>query len=154
MKFGEIQAALEGKFPDWKFTQDPVNAECLIVPLEFVPEGFEFLRNDPALNMEYFDFSTCVDHPPERLEVVYSVYSPAHKHRIQLKVVLDRDNPALPTLSHIWHNADWNEREIYDLFGVFFRGHKDLRRLMMPEDWEGHPLRKDYAHPNVVKRPD
>jgi NADH-quinone oxidoreductase subunit C len=104
--------------------------------------------------MEYFDFCTCVDRPPDRLDLVYSVYSCTHKHRVQLKVVLDRHNPCVPTVSHLWENADWNEREVYDLFGVFFPGHKDLRRLMMPEDWEGHPLRKDYAHPNVVVRPD
>ncbi|MBS2035505.1 NADH-quinone oxidoreductase subunit C [bacterium] len=104
--------------------------------------------------MDYFDFSTCVDHPPDRLDLVYSMYSTVYKHRIQLKVVLDRQNPCVPTVSHLWVNANWNEREMYDLFGVFFPGHKDLRRLMMPDDWEGHPLRKDYAHPNLVVRPD
>ena len=75
-------------------------------------------------------------------------------HRVGLKIVMDRRHPALPTLADLWANADWNEREVFDLFGVVFHNHPDLRRLMMPEDWIGHPLRKDYLHPNVVKRPD
>lgn len=154
MKVGQILEKLQARFPEQTFSLDPRNDQCIRVPLEFVPAGFEFLKTDEELQMAYFDFSTCVDHPPERLDLVYSVFSPALKHRIQLKVILDRYNPCVPTLSHLWENANWNEREIYDLFGVFFTGHPDLRRLMMPEDWEGHPLRKDYAHPNVVKRPD
>ena len=145
---------LEDKFPDHDFRLDPLNDQCVIIPLDLIPQCLEFLRDDPESAMAYFDFSTCVDHPPERLDLVYSVYSPHHKHRLQLKVILDRDNACVPTVSHLWENANWNEREIYDLYGVFFPGHKDLRRLMMPEDWEGHPLRKDYAHPNLVVRPD
>ncbi len=152
MKFAEIFEALEKFFPEHKFEVDPLNPDCIIIPHQLVPECFEKMQAE--LHMDYFDFSTCVDRPPHHLELVYGLHSMEHLHRVQLKVILDRDNACVPTVSHLWRNADWNEREIYDLYGVFFSGHQDLRRLMMPEDWEGHPLRKDYAHPNLVKRPD
>ena len=154
MKAVQIAEHLAARFPDHDFEIDPLNERCVMVPLALIPQCFEFLRDDPKTDMAYFDFSTCVDRPPTRLDLVYSLYSPHKKHRAQFKVILDRDNACVPTISHLWENANWNEREIYDLYGVFFPGHKDLRRLMMPEDWEGHPLRKDYAHPNLVVRPD
>lgn len=154
MKVPEILAFLQEKYPDHELAIDPLNEACIVMPLGLVPEVFQLLRDDAATQMDYFDFCTCVDRPPDYLHLVYSLHSMGHQHRVQLKVVLDRYNPCVPTVSHLWRNADWNEREVYDLFGVFFPGHRDLRRLMMPEDWEGHPLRKDYAHPNLVKRPD
>lgn len=155
MEVPEILAKLQGKYPERDLQLDlSLNTNCVILPLDLVPEALQFLRDDPDTEMDYFDFSTCVDHPPDRLDLVYSIASIEKKHRVQLKVILDRYNPTVPTVTHLWQGADWSEREIYDLFGVFFPGHKDLRRLMMPEDWVGHPLRKDYAHPNLVKRPD
>jgi NADH-quinone oxidoreductase subunit C len=155
MKASEILSFLQEKYPDQGLVIDEkLNDNCIVIPLGLVPEVFQVLQADPATDMDYFDFCTCVDRPPEHLHLVYSLHSMTHQHRVQLKVVLDRNNPCVPTVSHLWRNADWNEREVFDLFGVFFPGHSDLRRLMMPEDWEGHPLRKDYAHPNLVKRPD
>lgn len=146
---------LKAQYPQQGIELDvAINPDCILLPPELVPEALQFLRDDPDTQMDYFDFSTCIDHPPERIDLIYSLHSLEKQHRVQLKVALDRYNPCIPTVSHVWKNAEWNEREIYDLFGVFFTGHKDLRRLMMPEDWEGHPLRRDYAHPNLVKRPD
>ena len=154
MNSQEFAAHLSAHYADRKFEVDPVNADCVMLPIEVIPQCFEFMRDDDATQLNYFDFSTCVDRPPDRLDLVYSLYSTELRHRVQFKVILDRYNAAVPTISHLWENANWNEREIYDLYGVFFTGHKDLRRLMMPDDWEGHPLRKDYAHPNLVVRPD
>jgi NADH-quinone oxidoreductase subunit C len=155
MKPAEILQRLQERFPGHGFELDLMrNPNCIIIEQGMVPELLEFMRDDAELQMDTFDFSTCVDHPPDRIDFIYSLSSLEKNHRVQLKVMLDRYNPSLPTVSHLWRNAEWNEREIYDLFGVFFPGHKDLRRLMMPEDWEGHPLLKDYAHPNLVKRPD
>ena len=147
---------LQGKFPEQAehIAVDDLNPAALVIPQELVPSLHETLAQDPELSFDYFEFSTCTDRPPDYLDFVSSVYSTSHKHRLGLKVRLPRDNPSISTVSHIWANADWNEREVFDLFGVHFHGHPDLRRLMMPEDWEGHPLRKDYMHPNVVKRPD
>ena len=126
----------------------------MVVPKEIYREITEFLHAEPDLDFDYLEFETCTDHPPENLNFIVYFRSLGHGHRIALKVKLDRQQPSLPSLADLWANADWNEREIFDLFGVVFHNHPDLRRLMMPEDWEGHPLRKDYLHPNVVKRPD
>jgi NADH-quinone oxidoreductase subunit C len=109
-----------------------------------------FLRDDPAM---YFDFLEClsgVDHGPAAnlIGVVYHIRSITRGHRIVLKCMVARDAaPTIPSIAHIWRSADWHEREAYDLLGIHFTGHPDLRRILMPEDWEGHPLRKDYVNP-------
>ena len=89
---------------------------------------------------------TCVDwHPTEpRFEVVYHLLSIPRKERLRLKVRLAGDDASLESVTAVWPAADFFEREVFDLFGVRFQGHPNLRRLLMPEDWEGHPLRKDY----------
>jgi NADH-quinone oxidoreductase subunit C len=154
LKLQTIRDKIREKFPEHLVVEDLSNADCLVVPQEIYRQVAEFLNRDEELNFNYLEFQTCVDHPPEHLHFVVYMRSVELKHRIGLKVVLDRNRPALPTLADLWANADWNEREVFDLFGVVFHDHPDLRRLMMPEDWTGHPLRKDYLHPNVVKRPD
>ena len=98
--------------------------------------------------LEYIGFSdvTAVDFHPNRMprfDLVYHFVSPHRRARVRLKVRIDVDEP-IDSLTSLYPGAGWPEREIYDLFGVVFDGHADLRRLMMPEDWEGHPLRKDY----------
>lgn len=105
----------------------------------------EALRDDEELACDYLECITGVDYPDEkRITVVYHVYSYAKKHRVVLKAFLDREDPVMPTLVNVWSTANWQERECFDLLGVRFQGHPDLRRLLMPEDWEGHPLRKDF----------
>jgi NADH-quinone oxidoreductase subunit C len=100
-----------------------------------------------AAGMEFAVLSdlTALDWPKEeKIQVVYHLYSYAHHHQIVLKVDLPRDNPRIATVEGVWNVANWFEREVYDLFGVIFEGHSDLRRIMLPEDWVGYPLRKDY----------
>lgn len=136
-------------------TFDPQQNElALIVSPKDYRAIAETLKHRPELDFDFLEFQTCTDRPPEHLDFLAYFYSYQHGHRIALKVVMDRSNPSLPSLADLWANADWNEREVFDLFGVIFHNHPDLRRIMMPEDWEGYPLRKDYMHPNVVKRPD
>lgn len=154
MRLDEFYKRLSARFPDVEFDFDGANPQALTMQTEGVPGVLQFLRDDPDTKMQFFEFCTGVDNPPTHITVIYSLYSYEKKHRLALKVEIPRDNPTLPTVSHLWENADWNEREVYDLFGVFFVGHRDLRRIMMPEDWEGHPLRKDYSHPNLALRPD
>ena len=106
----------------------------------------ERLKEDPELDCEYLECVTGVDYPSDKkIAVVYHVYSFTKKHRAVLTAFLDREAPELPTLVNVWSTANWQERECFDLLGVNFTGHPDLRRLLMPDDWEGHPLRKDYA---------
>jgi NADH-quinone oxidoreductase subunit C len=103
------------------------------------------LKTDPELCFDYLECITGVDEPKaEQIHVVYHVYSYEKRHRIVLKCMLDRNDPVVQTLSDVWPTANWQERECFDLLGVIFDGHPDLRRLLLPDDWEGHPLRKDY----------
>ncbi len=105
-----------------------------------------FLKSDPAAQFNFLSDVTCVDWYPRepRFEVVYHLLSLPRHERVRLKVRLAGDDPNLESVTSIYPAANFFEREIFDLFGVRFSGHPYLRRLMMPEDWEGHPLRKDY----------
>jgi NADH-quinone oxidoreductase subunit C len=150
----ELLERAQQRFPDKQIAVDALHRNALDVAVECVLEFFEWLKTDPELDFDYLDFSTITDRPPDHMDAIYSVYSFKHKHRLGVKVKLSRQNPTLPTLTKLWRNAEWNERETIDLFGVHFSDHPDPRRLMMPDDWEGHPLRKDYMHPNLVQRPD
>lgn len=99
----------------------------------------------------YFDMLSCltaVDNGPEvgTMEVIYNLYSIPYNLSLMLKVVLPRENPVIDTVSMLWKAANWHEREAYDLYGIKFNGHPDLRRILLPADWKGYPLRKDYSH--------
>lgn len=103
------------------------------------------LRDDPAIACDYLECLSGVDYPDKNvLHVVYHLFSYTRRHRVVLKVVVPREAPTLPTVSSIWSAANWQERECYDLLGVVFEGHPNLRRILLPDDWVGHPLRKDY----------
>lgn len=98
----------------------------------------------------YFDMLTCVtgidNGPAADMEVVYNLYSIPFGHHLMVKIKLDRADPRTESLTPLWRSANWLEREIFDMYGVVFLNHPDLRRILMPADWEGHPLRKDYQH--------
>jgi len=138
--------------------------------IEVAPEGLvevcKFLRDDAAWQMNYLNCITAVDYfekDPKKaakaefaphVEVLYHLSSLTKKHTLVLKVMLPRwkddvpgNLPELPTVNEVWRTADWHEREVYDLSGVLFTGHPDMRRILCPEDWEGHPLRRDYEMP-------
>ena len=115
-----------------------------IAPYE-IERVCEYLKTTPGLSFDYLECITGVDYPDlQKIVVVYHVYSYTARHRIVLKVFLDRGDPAMPSVVNVWSTANWQERECYDLLGVLFEGHPDLRRLLLPDDWEGHPLRKDF----------
>ncbi len=106
----------------------------------------EFLRDDAEARFNYLSDLTCVHYPMRAeapLEVVYNLYSIARNERVRLKVSL-ADGEPVDSVTGVWPTADWMEREVFDLFGVSFNNHPDLRRILLPPDWEGHPLRKDY----------
>ena len=106
----------------------------------------KFLKEDPNL---CFDNIVCISGVDlkDRFEVVYHFHSYKHLHKAAIKTSLtDRDRPEVESVSDLWKGADWLEREIYDMFGIRFKNHPDLKRILCPDDWEGHPLRKDYKH--------
>jgi len=111
-----------------------------------VPALTRALRDQPELAFTLLVELTAVDYWPRepRFELVYLLVSIAHRRRLRLKVRLHGDDPHVATASDVWPAANWLEREVWDLFGIVFDGHPDPRRLLMPEDWEGFPLRKDY----------
>jgi NADH-quinone oxidoreductase subunit C len=117
---------------------------CLARPA--IREACALLRDDPDCPFNYLSDVTCVDwYPSEpRFEVIYHLLSIPNKERVRLKVKLSADMPALDSVTSVWPGANYFEREVFDLFGVRFNGHPYLRRLLMPENWEGYPLRKDY----------
>ncbi len=110
------------------------------------------LRNDAELSFDYLFCLTCIDWKTH-LTMVYHLESTQHRHILVVKSKLDRTNPEIGTVSDIWRTADFHEREVYELFGVNFLGHPDLRLLILPEGWEGkNPLRKDFEDPvNMIK---
>jgi NADH-quinone oxidoreductase subunit C len=112
----------------------------------FIRDACALLREDAELSFNYLSDLTCVDWYPNepRFEVVYHLFSLANKKHQRLKVRLEGGDPRIESITAQFPNANYYEREVFDLFGIHFEGHPYLRRIMMPEEWEGHPLRKDY----------
>lgn len=115
---------------------------------ERLVEVCRFAKAEPALRFDCLSCLSGVDYPRrDVIEVVYHLHSYRLRHWCVLKVETPRDAPRVPSLHAVWASAEWPEREVFDLLGVVFDGHPDLRRLLMPEDWPGHPLRKDFVEP-------
>jgi NADH-quinone oxidoreductase subunit C len=117
----------------------------IIVPLEKILDVAGHLRDAPDASFDQCSDLTATDWPPraERFDLLYCLYSIRLRHRIRVKVKVGELQP-VPSVSGVWPAANWFEREVYDMFGVNFVGHPDRRRILMPEDWQGHPQRKDY----------
>lgn len=118
----------------------------VVVPRERVVETCTFLKNDPDLAYDFLSDLCGIDMytPEKRFGVVYNLLSLRNKHRLRLKTFVEEEDPRVPTVSGIWGTANAHERETYDMFGIVFEGHPDLRRMYMPEDFEYFPLRKDF----------
>ncbi len=111
-----------------------------------------FLHDDPDIYMDYLADLCGVDYPDrkDRFEVVYNLFSIKHRHRLIIKALLPENSLSVDSVVPVWNTANWHEREVCDMYGIVFNGHPDLRRILMPEDWDGFPLRKDYP----LKGPD
>lgn len=116
------------------------------IPRDQIPRVAGFLRHDPELEFDFLSDLTATDHFPgePRFAVVYHMLSIRHHHVLRVRAWTPGTNPTVPSVTSIWPTANWHEREVFDLFGIRFEGHPDLTRLLLPLDWEGHPLRKDY----------
>jgi NADH-quinone oxidoreductase subunit C len=153
MSFDEIKRLLSEKFGSdviMDIQSGGLQPALIIKPDLIVPVCEELRDNQNT----WFDFLSCltgVDHGIEsnKFSVVYHLASIPHKHQLVLKVIIDHDRnsetlPSFNSVSAIWKTAEWHEREAFDLLGIQFEGHPDLRRILLPDDWEGYPLRKDY----------
>ena len=167
MNFADITAVLDQQFGA-RIKEKKAEAidPFIVVEPGALIEVCQFLRDEPRLKFELLNCISGVDYlepDPKKapkagfdphVEVVYHFQSFTHRHRFVLKIILPRwknnkpgELPEVPSVSGIWQTADWHEREVYDLSGVWFTGHPDLSRILLSEDWLGHPLRKDYEFP-------
>ncbi|CAG4994243.1 NAD(P)H-quinone oxidoreductase subunit J [Dyadobacter sp. CECT 9275] len=153
MTFVEINQILVTRFPD-AITESRDNAiqPFIVVKTESLTDICRYLHEDSRLYFDYLACVTAIDNGPglATMEVIYNLTSIPYGHDLMLKIIFPRNQdkeplPVVPSVSHIWRTAEWHEREAFDLLGIYFEGNKDLRRILLPEDWEGHPLRKDYS---------
>src|SRR5690606_15411364 len=129
-------------------TDESTTPKTVVVDAPSILKVCTTLQAEPSC---YFDMLSCLtglDNGPEAgtMEVIYNLYSIPFNTHLMLRVVVPRDNPEVPSVTKVYKTADWHEREAFDLFGIRFTGHPDLRRILLPADWEGYPLRKDYKH--------
>ncbi|HZA26244.1 MAG TPA: NADH-quinone oxidoreductase subunit C, partial [Actinomycetota bacterium] len=126
----------------------------ITVSREELPESLAWLRDEADLAFTFLSDVSCTDWPGRdpRIWMAYHLHSLEHGHRIRVKAGLPEDDLRVGSLTPMFPAADWHEREVYDLFGVVFEGHPDLRRILLPDEWEGHPLRKDQPLGGVVTR--
>ncbi len=118
----------------------------VVVPKERIVDICSFLKNDPDLSYDFLSDLCGIDMftPEKRFGVIYNFLSLSNRHRLRVKTFTEEDHPKVPTLTGLWGTANAHERETYDMFGIVFEGHPDLRRMYMPEEFEYHPLRKDF----------
>jgi NADH-quinone oxidoreductase subunit C len=143
----KILEQLKSKFSDAILAADEFRGELTMVfPKERIVEICRYVKEDEALSFNLLAdlFGIDMATPTNRFGVVYNLYSFKTRQRIRLKVFTEEENPKVPTVTGVWKTANWHEREAFDMFGIVFEGHPDLRRLYMPEEFEYHPLRKDF----------
>lgn len=143
-----IAAALQRQHPQAvRQVIEALGETTIVVSREEIVTVCTFLKTAPGFEFNFLADVCGFDRGPEedpRFEVNYHLFSTTRHHRVRLKVILSEDDPHVPTVSGVWRTADWHERETFDLFGVIFDGHPDLRRILLPDDWQGHALRKDF----------
>ena len=146
MNANEINERIKSQIPESvvEFKPDAVTEPFIVIRPDLVRDVCEFISKDSELEFDYLICLSGVDFNDGNLGVVYHLFSMTKRHRIVLKVKVPKDRPELPSVEPIWKTANWHEREAYDLFGIIFLDHPDPRRILLPDDWEGFPLRKDY----------
>lgn len=146
--FGHLASKLRAAWGPQLQTDEATTPGTVIVDPAQIRDVCEFLQSDPDCFFDMLSCLTALDNGPEAgtMEVVYNLYSIPFDTHLMLRVVIPRDKPEVPSVTPVYRTANWHEREAYDLFGIRFTGHPDLRRILLPADWEGHPLRKDYHH--------
>lgn len=146
----QITGKIKEKFPDEVISVKEFRGQASVtIKKDRLVDICRWLHDEPEMGFDYLQDLCGVDYPKiekglPRFEVVYHLYSMTHRHAVRLKAQVSEVDCSIESVVPIWIGANWHERECFDMFGITFRGHPDLRRILMPEDWEGHPLRKDY----------
>jgi NADH-quinone oxidoreductase subunit C len=131
-------------------TSKPVDPFITVSP-DNIDEICFYLRDFEDLQFDCLCLLSGVDYTDGNLGVTYHLFSFAKRHKLVLKVIVPKESPEVNSVSQVWQTADWHEREAYDMIGIKFPGHKDLRRILLDDDWIGHPLRKDFELPEFYK---
>lgn len=163
----QVIAAVQERFPGIDFRPGPlvtgptvtVRQICVRIPADRIVEVMTFLRDDERTRFEQLCDLTCVDYlqfpgAEDRYGVTYSLLSLTHNHRLWVKCFVNDPDPQVPSVTAVWPGADWMEREVFDMFGVRFTGHPDLRRILTWDGFKAHPLRKDYPRTGLGERED
>jgi NADH-quinone oxidoreductase subunit C len=144
----EIAEKIKATFPDQVVDVAEFRDQIsVIVKRDQIIPILKYLHDEPLLSLDHLQDLTAVDYKGKkdiRFEVVYNLYSIKYRHKIRIRAQVPDSDTKINSVVPIWAGANWHERECYDMFGIVFTGHPDLRRILMPEDWEGNPLRKDY----------
>jgi NADH-quinone oxidoreductase subunit C len=142
----KLHALIQERFGELVELVDAVDPYTVIKDVAHFKEVMEFLKNDPRMRFDFLRSVAGVDYPEtNQIASVYHLFSYSLQHAHVVKFYCDRTVPEMPTVMDLWAVANWFERENYDLLGIIYTGHTDLRRIMLPDDWIGHPLRKDYV---------
>jgi NADH-quinone oxidoreductase subunit C len=147
MTNNEVVQKVKERFPESILEVYEFRGDCtLVIRKDDIVRVAEFIKEDPDLAFDLIVDLCGVDmyRPEKRFEVVYNIYSIKNKRYLRLKVRVEEDHPVVPTVTGVWAGANWHERETFDMFGVKFEGHPDLRRMYLPEEFEYYPLRKDF----------
>ncbi len=152
MNFEDQYRLISGEFKDLELDTGEDPEPFLVVPAGSWLKIARFLEKNIELKFDSLHCITGIDKSAdEKLEVRYNLFSMTHRHWLELRIEMDREQPAVPSVEQIWRTADWLERETYDMYGILFEGHRDLRRILLEDDWEGWPLRKDYVTPEFYR---
>lgn len=148
MQFEEIKKLIQAQHTEAIVDEDTTSTpSVLIIHPQHLVAVCETLQSTESTYFDQLACLTAIDNGAEAgtMEVIYNLYSIPCDHSIMFRVILDRTDPVIESVSSIWKTADWHEREAFDLLGIKFKNHPDLRRILLPADWEGYPLRKDYV---------
>jgi NADH-quinone oxidoreductase subunit C len=134
--------------------REEFNRPAVDIPCDALVSVMQRLRDEAHLAFDMLCDHTAVDwQAAGRFELVYQLYSTIHRHSLTVCASVPRECPEAPSVSALWAIAEWQEREVFDMFGVLYSGHPDLRRLLLEDDWQGYPLRKDYVDKDMLERP-
>lgn len=172
MNINDIKNKIRERYPDLNIWDKEGYPDSLLIEPAYIIEISQFLKENSELAFDFLICCLAVDYPSSEygdarisgeheiseslnhIEMIYLFHSYKHNHQIRIRTTLPRNEPSIDSVSSVFPTALWHEREIFDLFGVKFLDHPDLRRILLPEDWEGFPMRKDYEHENLIRRPE